>query len=312
MATEPSNWSETVSKTGLANRAVRWSVTNIQAAWRVLEYSSAYLAMLAALEVFMVQLLLSLPMSPAPIVVGLATFSIYANDRLVDLDTDAVSNPQRTAFVRRYRTVLYVLAAVAYGSAVALSVLGGPVALAISLVPGVAWVLYAIGQVPAIETPFQRLKEVLVLSSATIAVAWSLTIVFLPIVFAGVAVTPSAWVIFGYLALGTFVCSEISNARDVESDIESGASTLPVAIGVRRTRYVLYGITLLIAAMIGIATSSGHLTIVSAGALFTGLLGLIGIIALVGRIENGQLLSVAGEFSRVPVLATFVLASYVV
>jgi len=311
MATEPSNWSETASRTGSVNRIAGWSVAQLRRVWKALEYSSAYLAVLAALEVLMVQLLLSLPLSPAPAVVGLLTFAIYASDRLADLSTDAASNPQRTAFVRQYYGVLYVFAAIAYGGAVALSVLGGPIALAISLVPGVAWVSYALGRVPVVETPFRRLKDVLVVSSATIAVAWSLTIVFLPIAFAGAAITPTAWIVFGYLTLGTFICSEISNVRDIESDLESGVSTLPVAVGVARTRHVLYGIASLIAAMIGLATSSGHLTIASAVFLSTGLLSLVGIIALLGRVENERFLSVAGEFTRMPVLGGLILASYV-
>lgn len=311
MATEPSSWSETASRTGIQNQVVRWLVARIKTAWKILEYSSAYLAILAALEVLMVQLLLSLPLSPAPAVVGLITFAIYANDRLTDLSTDAVSNPHRTAFVRQYHAILYVFAAVAYGSAVALSVLGGPVALAISLIPAIAWVLYAIGRVPLLKRPFRRLKEILVISSVTIAVAWSLTIVFLPIVFAGGAITPSVWVLFGYLTLGTFVCSEISNVRDIESDIESGVSTLPVALGIRRTRHVLYGIILLITAMIGLATDGGHLTSTSAVALFLGLVSLTGIVVLVGRSQNERLLSVAGEFTRMPVLGVLVLVSYV-
>lgn len=312
MASEPRNWSEAADSTGSLNRVTEWVFTRGKTAWRLLEYSSAYLAVLAALEVVMIQLLLSLPPSPAPVIVGLVTFAIYANDRLVDLSSDAVSNPRRTAFARQYQTTLYALAAIAYGTAVALSVLGGPVAFGLALVPGIAWVLYAVSWVPATGVPFQRLKELLVVSSTTIAVTWSLTVVFLPVAFAGVAVTPTVLVIFAYLALGTFVCTEISNVRDVESDLQSGVSTLPVAVGVSRTRQILYGISLLTAAMVGRAMGAEHLTTTAGGALFAGLVSLVGIVSLLGRTEKDQFLSVAAECTRLPVLGALIAASYAV
>lgn len=308
MASEPQNQSAVAGLAVSSSRVVEWSVARGKVAWTLLEYSSAYLAVLAALEVLVVQTLLSLPPSPAPVVVGLLTFAIYANDRLVDLESDAVSNPERTAFVRRYRPVLYVSASVAFGAAVALSALGGPLAFGLALLPGAAWVLYAVGWGPAVESSFRRLKELVVVNSAIVAGAWSLTIVFLPVAFADAAVTPTVWVIFWYLALGTFVCTEISNVRDVESDVENGVSTLPVALGVRWTRRVLYGISLLIAAMVGHAMVSGYLTAVSAGALFAGLASLVAIVALLGRSERERYLSVAAEFTRMPVFAVLVFA----
>jgi len=89
-----------------------------------------------------------LPPSPAAVVVGLVVFAVYTNDRLADVDTDVMSNPGQAAFVRRHRDVLYVLASIAYGLAVALSVLGGPIALAVALLPGVFWVCYATNWIP--------------------------------------------------------------------------------------------------------------------------------------------------------------------
>lgn len=306
MASEPGNRSTVADRTtrssGVVERASAWS----RRVWRPLEYSSVYLALLAVMEVFVVQEVLALSASPALVVVGLITFSIYANDRLVDLDTDAVSNPRRTAFTRQYQDVLYVVAAVAYGTAVALSVLGGPVAFALALVPGVAWILYAISWTPLVDLPVHRLKEVLVVNSAIVAGAWSVTIVFLPLAFAGVAITPAVWVLFLYLALGTFVCTEISNVRDIESDRRDGVATIPVAFGVRRTRHASYGVALFVAAMVGYAMQTGHLTTLTGIALLAGLGYLVGVVSLLGRVGAPGRLSVAAEFTRVPVFAVLV------
>ncbi|MFC6772348.1 4-hydroxybenzoate polyprenyltransferase, partial [Halorubrum pallidum] len=72
----------------------------------VLTYSSAYLVFIAMVEVLTVHVVLSLPLNPAPVVVGLVTFSVYAGDRVADADSDALSTPERSAFVTRHREAL--------------------------------------------------------------------------------------------------------------------------------------------------------------------------------------------------------------
>lgn len=113
-----------------------WATAQGRRVRDALMYSSGYLTVVAVAEVVVAMALLSLPLNAAPVVVGLVTFAVYTNDRLADADTDAVSNPRQAAYARRNRDVLYVLASLAYGLAVALSVLGGPMALGLTLLPG--------------------------------------------------------------------------------------------------------------------------------------------------------------------------------
>jgi len=303
MASEPQRWLETANRTDLSDGFVRWVLAHGERVWKPLVYSSAYLAVIAVAEVLLVRHLFGLPPSPAPIIVGLITFAVYANDRLVDLESDAVSDPHRTAFVRQYRGPLYVLAAIAYGLAVALSALGGPVAFALALLPGGAWVLYAIELRLAVDVPFWRLKERLFVNSLLVAVAWSLAVVGLPLAFAGRALSPSVGVVFAYFVLATFVNTEIANAGDVESDRTADVATLPVVLGVGRTRRVLYGIVLLAATALGYAVVDGHLTAVVAAVLSVGLVFLAGVVACLGRVKRETLLTVGAECTRLPVFA---------
>lgn len=276
--------------------------------WKPLVYSSAYLALIAVAEVLVVRYLLSLPPSPAPIVGALITFAIYANDRLVDLETDVESSPKRTAFVRRHRDTMYVLGALAYGVAVAVSVLGGPVSLALALLPGAAWVLYAVDWVPVSGAPFRRLKEIVVINSALVAIAWSLPLVLLPLAFADATIGSTAIVVFLYFALATFVNTEVANVGDVESDRRSGDATLPVVLGVERTRQTLYGVVALTGALLAFATAAGHLTSTAAVILSAGLAALLGVIALVGRVDDDDLLGIAAECTRLPVFVILVVS----
>ncbi|MFB6096213.1 MAG: UbiA family prenyltransferase [Haloferacaceae archaeon] len=269
----------------------------------VLFYSSAYLVVIAMAEVATVMFALSLGPSPAPIVGGLVTFAVYVGDRIADVETDELSTPEKSAFVRRHKTLLSVLSAAAYGVAIALSILGGPVALAITLTPGAVWILYGSDWLPTASAYLRRLKDVLVVNSAVVALAWAVSLVFLPLAYADAAFTPTAAVVFTYFFLDTFVNTEIPNVRDRESDAEIGVSTLPVVFGVRRTRHILYGLELFLVAVLALAAVVGLVSVALSAGVLVGLGYALALTALVGRTDDYARLSVLGEAKSLLVLA---------
>lgn len=280
-------------------RFVAWLTAVGEVAGEALLYSSVYLAVIAMVYVSIPMVLLSLPPNPAPVVVGLVAFAVYANDRILDVDDDELANPDRAAFVRRNRRLLHLLAATAYGIAVAISVLGGPLAMTITLVPGVFWILYATDWVPWVRVSFGRLKEVLVVNSAVVALAWALSATFLPLAFAGMAITEAAAVVFGYFLLRSFVNTEIPNVRDIESDRMAAVSTLPVVLGIGRTRRVLYAMDALAFLLVTGAVLEGLLPALPALGLLAGLCYSVGIAFLIGRMADLELLALASEFEYV-------------
>lgn len=259
-------------------------------------YSSAHLAVVSVVEVVLAMALLSVPASPAPAVGGLVTFAVYTGDHLSDLDAEEVSDPERAAFLYRHRGALYVLGAAAYSVGVALSVLGGPVALFITLLPGVFWLVYASNWVPRVVASFRRLKEVLLVNTALVALAWATSLTFLPLAYADRAVTPTAVAVFGYFFLRSFVDTEIPNVFDAATDRAAGVATLPVTVGVAWTRRALYGVDLLTGALVAGATAGGLLAPVLAAPLLLGVGYSLGVTALLGRADVGETLSVAAEF----------------
>lgn len=288
--------------------ALTWLVSQGKRFSDAIRYSSAYLAAIAMAEVVITTKLLSLPLTLAPLVVGLVTFSVYTIDRVADAEADALSNPKQASFARRNENVLYVLASVAYGSAVAISALGGPLAFGSSLLPGMLWILYASDWLPAITPSFQRLKNVFLVNTVVVAFAWAVTVTLLPIAFAGASFTPAAALVFAYFFLGTFVNAEIPNVRDIESDRASGASTLPIVLGVRRTRNVLYGIDLCIGLLVGYAVLEGYLSVVLAAALVVGLVYSVAVTGLLGRYDRDGLLTIVAESEYLVVAGAMLLA----
>ncbi|MWV64777.1 hypothetical protein GRS48_08070 [Halorubrum sp. JWXQ-INN 858] len=267
-----------------------------------LVYSSVFMALVAAVEVGIATALLGVPLTAAPLVVALVTFAVYTTDSVADADTDARSNPGRATYARRYGDQLMIAAAGAYGVAVAIAVLGGPLALALTVLPGAFWVVYASDWLPEtgrsierVTGDLPRLKDVLLVNSALVATGWAVALTFLPLAFADAAVTPTVVVVFAYFFLRSFVDAELPNVRDVDADAAIGVATLPVVVGVTWTRRALYGVDLGTAALIAVAASAGLIAWPFAAALLVGLAVSLGVTALAGRVSDTDVLGVAPD-----------------
>lgn len=274
---------------------------------RAVDYTSTHLAVVAAVEVAVAMSLLSLPPSPAPLVVGLVTFAVYNADRLTDVDADALGAPDRTAFVRRHRDLLYLLASVAYGLAVSIAVLGGPTALGITLFPAVFWIIYATDWIPDVAAGFDRLKDVFVLNTVVVALPWAVTVTTLPLAFADAPVSPAVGPVLAYFFLRSFVDTEIPNVGDAEGDRAAGVSTLPTVFGVSGTRRLLFGVDVLTAAVVGYAVLRGDLSLALAVALGAGIAYSVGVTSLLGRVDDGRAIEVATECEYLVVAAVLLL-----
>jgi 4-hydroxybenzoate polyprenyltransferase len=301
MASDPEHWTDAADRRVTRRRSATDPIRRlVGTAWRILEYSSAYLALVGAAEALIVTYLLSLSPSPAPAVIALVTFAVYANDRLVDLETDSTSSPRRMAFVDRHSEALYVLAAVSYGLAAALSALGGPLAFGITLLPGAAWLVYAIDWVDLSSVRFDRAKEIPVVSSLIVSGAWAMAVVLLPVAFADRVMTPAGGVLFVYFLLAAFVSAEVANVRDVESDARNGIATMVTFLGVARSRIALWAVSLIAATLPAVAAVRGIVTPATAAILALGIVPLFAVVALLGRAGDGGGLTIAAECTRVP------------
>lgn len=290
-------------------RFVEWMTQVGEVGGNVLVYSSLYISVIAMAEVAIAMMLLSMRPNVSPVVIGLVTFAVYTNDRIADAPTDMVSNPRQATFVIRHRNSLYVLAALAYGIAITLGVLHGPAALVVTLVPGLFWIVYASDWVPDPARRFRRLKELLVINSLVVALAWAVTLTFLPLTFTDAPLTPAVGVVFLYFLVRSFVDTEIPNVRDVEGDRAIDVSTLPTVFGIARTRKLLLGIDLATVAFVALAVRAGLLGSAAAVALVAGVAVSVVVVSLVGRVEDIDTLSIASQFEYVVVFGVLATAN---
>lgn len=297
--------------TTLGRRIVAALTTYGERAGNALVYSSAYLAAVAMVETALAMYLLSIPPNPAPLVVALVTFSVYTYDRILDADTDELSNPDQAAFVRKHSDVLYVLAAVSYAVALTAAVLWGPLALGLTLLPGLFAVFYASDWLPNLGGRFERLKQILVVNTAVVAFAWSVTLVFLPVAFAGRMLSVTGALVFALFFLRTFVDAELPNVRDIESDRAVGVSTIPTVFGVRRTRHALYALDLLTLGLVLYALAESLFPVVAVAALVAAVCYSLCLTSRLGRIDDVEPLVVGRNLEYLFAAALVVVLSVV-
>jgi len=172
----------------------------------------------------------------AAVVVGLVSFAVYTANDLADLEEDAINSPDHSSFVADHPGVVAGLAAGTFALGTALAWWGGgPVALALACVPLGASLFYSLPVTPA----GRRLKDVLGANTALVALAWAVTVTGVPLAFAGRSVGPVATAVCLFFFLRSFISVEVFNVRDVTGDAATGVDTIPVVLGVPRTRVVL-------------------------------------------------------------------------
>lgn len=240
---------------------------------------------------------------------------MYAADHVADAEGDVGSTAARAGFALRYGDQLMLAAALSYGVAVALAVGAGPAALALVLVPGAVWVGYATDWPPAVGglvaplgervprlggVSVPRLKDVFLLNSAAVALAWAVAVVAAPLAFTGVPVepanAPTVALLFAYVTARSFVDVEVPNVRDVAADAARGVSTLPVVYGIPEARRILIGVDAVAGGLLVALVATGAASSGVVAALVAGLGVSVAVTALADRLD-GSMLGVAPDCS---------------
>lgn len=213
----------------------------------------------------------------------LVPFSVYNMNRKTDEEEDIVNHPDRFRFTKRFEQQLAHGALVAYVLAAVIAVEYGPLAVAVTLVPLLAGILYSMPILPRC-VGYRRLKEIPVMKNLVVCSSWGSIAVLLPLVVAGAPVTLETVLCLVVFASWGFCGSALPDMRDVKGDALSGVKTIPVLIGIEKTRTLLgimnVAITLVVFA-VGIIAA---LPVVATG-LFLGALAYIqGCIGSFGRV----------------------------
>ncbi len=160
------------------------------------------------------------------------TFTVYSLDKLSNIKEDSISLPDRALFINRHKKIITCISAVSYITAIYLSFLKGQLALFVVLFP------LFMGFVYSIKIFNFRLKDIFAVKNITIASSWAVTGTFFPLV----VLTKSFILIilvFYFIFIKCFINTVLFDIRDIEGDSLNGVRTIPVFLGINKTKTIL-------------------------------------------------------------------------
>ncbi len=218
---------------------------NLQVVLDYLLYSSLFLAIAAVSKVYVSSVLQDMPISAgACLIMVLGTFSIYNMNRKTDESEDAVNHSRRFAFTQKHAGLLWYSSLAGYGLAFLVASFYGPVAIVATAFPLASGIAYSIPLLPA-GCRYRRLKDVPLVKNLLVAGAWAVPVACLPAACTGAPFGMMTLVVGLLFFLLSFINSTVFDIRDVAGDADSGVRTLPVMLGIRRTKMLLTVLNLL-------------------------------------------------------------------
>lgn len=251
-----------------------------------LAYTNLWIALSAAGEVWITQVLLGIPWNwAAPFVAFSTIFMVYTFAKTIHFDpqADALNDPERTALLLRWRWPLIGLSTTLY--AAALYVAEGLNLAGWCLFPFATAILYDVKLLPS-GLRYRRLKDIPGIKSAVVAFTWAVTTVWLPVLVSGSRPMGTA-LLFSWNFLIWFVNTVFFDMGDMRGDRLEGTRTLPLVLGFRTCRRLLLALCLLAAVTLWCGQSRG---LVSPLAGWANLISLYSFgYVLAGRSEDDEL-----------------------
>lgn len=215
----------------------------VRALLRTLVHGNVVIALAATGVALTTVAIAGLPLEPLPMgFVFVATLFAYTLNRLGDRTEDAANLPGRTAFMDAYGRYLVAFAAAGYLCGIVAIAWWRPYLLAGALVPAIAAWLYSSG----------RVKRVLLGKNLFVGCMWA----GIPLglgVFYGRVADPTILVVAGVIVVLLSSAAAIFDIKDIAGDRATGNRTLPVVVGVERTRHLAMGTVLAVLPVVLVA-----------------------------------------------------------
>jgi 4-hydroxybenzoate polyprenyltransferase len=161
----------------------------------------------------------------------LITFSVYSLNMATDSQEDAINRSKAAQNKTLYYLVPSVISLVV---SIALGIAAGITALLILIAPLLIGFIYSV----KIAKSIPRLKEILGVKSVVVALSWAITGAFLPAAIQSVPAYKEIMV-FIYIFIQILVNTIIFDTLDIRGDRESGILTVPLALGQKKTQFLL-------------------------------------------------------------------------
>ena len=162
-------------------------------------------------------------------------FAVYGANKLTDIKEDEINNPERVRYVKRVARVLKYGVVLSFVLSLLLGALAGLGAVLVLSFPIVAGILYSVRLVPG----YPRLKDITGVKNLIIATTWANGTAFLPYIAAGGIEPAKVFLVYYFFFMKSMINTMLFDVRDIEGDRINGIKTVPVKLGLEKSRALL-------------------------------------------------------------------------
>ncbi len=211
-------------------------------------YSNLFTGVIGACFAYTLMVLLGVqPSISLLIAFGLIVFATYTINRLTDTPEDSINYAQRYLFIKQHGKTLLFFSVIGYLLSFVLIIPLGLKALVLGALPIIMGFLYSVEWMPHTVSAKRRLKEIFLFKNFVIAFTWAIVPVGLCIVYAGTGIRMiAAEAVFVFAFLKVFINTVVFDIRDVKGDAAKGIDTIPVRLGIKKTKRLLTVLNLLL------------------------------------------------------------------
>ena len=160
------------------------------------------------------------------------TFAVYSINKLTDIKEDSINLVDRAEFINKNRHFLIITIILSSFAALYLSILHSIFAVFVIFFP------FFIGLFYSIKIANFRLKDIICIKSISVALAWAAIGTFIPVIVHSFDIVIIS-LIFFYFFIKLFINTVLFDVRDIEADMLNNVITLPVFLGVNKTKKLL-------------------------------------------------------------------------
>ena len=160
----------------------------------------------------------------------LVTFAVYGLNKVTDKVEDSINKPELTPKRTNHYLILSIASMIA---GLFIGLLEGIVALIVLAIPLIIGVVYSV----KISKTIPRLKEIIGVKSLVVAVSWGLPGSLLPGALNFNLLKTG--VIFLFVFVRVFVGAVLFDVLDKNGDASSGVETIPIRLGINKTKKLL-------------------------------------------------------------------------
>ena len=196
----------------------------------------------------------------------LFSFGGYSINRISDFGQDAVSHPERTAYLKNRMGWLKAVVISCFGVGYFLAFLRNLVFFSALLIPLLLAFAYSVGsERMKARIGASRLKEVTLVKNATVSFGWSLVPFLVGLYY--MQLPAVILVLAPFIFLRLMVNTIFFDQRDMAADASFGVRTLPVRMGIAGSSRVMDVLDLASGVYLVTVVASGLLPVFSAGLL---------------------------------------------